>query len=208
MYFTKSGAETPGGTITVEGDFEGSPLTLSIKGVEGLGTLTAQPTNIDFGRVRPLNETFKPLTGLSGEKTKQSPLPTRTNATNITKIELIKGGLGSESLDFSVTINGADPITDESVYADPDADGSPGISPGATIELAVRYAPSGEGRDSARIVIDSDDPANPETTIQLQGNQAQGCIEVSPAIIVTLANSGKRPRQSLSPSRPGTGRSF
>ena len=48
---------------------------------------------------------------------------------NITKIELIKGGLGSESLDFSVTINGADPIADESVYADPDADGSPGISP-------------------------------------------------------------------------------
>ena len=40
-----------------------------------------------------------------------------------------------------------------------------------------------ERADRARILIDSDDPSNPEASVQLLGNEEQGCINVDPAMV-------------------------
>ena len=64
---------------------------------------------------------------------------------NITGIELKKGGSGAEALDFVLALAGGDPIDEPSLYADPDGDGSPGLSPGAQFEIGITYEPTREG---------------------------------------------------------------
>ncbi|MEE2787922.1 MAG: choice-of-anchor D domain-containing protein [Myxococcota bacterium] len=197
VYVVQGATGQPGGTLTVTGDFESSPLRLPIKSVAGLGAVELSRSSIDFGRVRPANPSFEALTGITGEKTE---VVTVTNGglmpLKIRNLELKKGGSGAESLDFSVTIAGVDPIDDPTIYADPDQDGTPGLRPGGQFDLTVTYRPSREGTDRARILIDSDDPVNPEVDLQLLGNETQGCIEVNPLMVAldtmlgTAATSG------------------
>ena len=43
--------------------------------------------------------------------------------------------------------------TDPSVYADPDGDGMPGLSAGASADFELTYAPMSEGTDEATVVF-------------------------------------------------------
>ena len=87
----------------------------------------------------------------------------------------------SGSTDFSVMIDGQDPLATPAVLADPDGDGVEGLAPQGSFEISVTYAPASEGADSGQLSIQTNDPISPISTLELTANGATPCIEVVPA---------------------------
>jgi hypothetical protein len=169
----------PGGEVTVQGNFEGEQISIPIRGLSSVGQIQAEPANLDFGRIREGTEaTSSIVIRNTGEAT--------LNISDIQK---------DLNVYFHLSIGDADPIEDNSSYADPDGDGSAGLSPGTSFTIDVKFAPTRESIEQSVIIIDTDDPTTPELRIPLIANGQPGCIEVSHEV---LAWSG--PVQMWSPS--------
>ncbi len=52
----------------------------------------------------------------------------------------------------------------------------PPLAPGGSVQLAVRYSPQAVGQDNGTLVIDTNDPANPQVQIPLLGQGTQPSI--------------------------------
>jgi hypothetical protein len=90
---------------------------------------------------------------------------------------------------------------------DPDGDGTPGLAPGASFVVTVRYAPQVPGADVAELGIQSDDPERPQATVRLAANTGVPCLALDPEALsfpgsflgrpddreVHLANCGDAP---------------
>lgn len=85
------------------------------------------------------------------------------------------------SLDFTPLINGRDPRRDpQTVLADPDGDGRPGLAPGRSFTMRVVYAPEYEGPDTGALVITSNDVTRPNITVPLIANADTPCLRTQP----------------------------
>jgi len=165
VQYRGSDAPVPTGSLTVTGDFEGSPLALPIEAVASAGTVSASEMRLDFGRVPA--ET-------SGDRT--------LTVTNVgaSPLTLVRMRI-ENSLDFTARLGAEDPIADSAVIADPDGDGEPGLSPQASFDITLTYTPRIEGPASGDLFIESDDPATPVLRIPMIANNEIGCLAVTPA---------------------------
>ena len=120
------------GSIEISGDFENSPMSVSIEQGGAAPEITVSTNNIEFGRV--------------AEETTKTEVFTVTNS-GAGNLELSEVSLRSLGIDFSLTLDGIEieMDTDPSVYADPDGDGMPGLSAGASADFELTYAPMSEG---------------------------------------------------------------
>ncbi len=156
-----------GGAVTFESnDPEARQKTVPVQVMEGGPELNITPSLVDFERVPA---------GTSDERT--------VRATNIGEELLTVEGLrrdGSEN--FTITINGEDPLDNPSVLDDPDADGEPGLSPGATFEVVVTFTPDADEQSNGLLVF-STNGRLPERTVELTANGATPCINVTPSTL-------------------------
>ena len=137
---------------------------------------------LDFGRV-PANEESR----LSVTVTNIGSLPLEIP-------EVVVNG----SLDFLVRVGPVE-LRRQNIPADPDDDGTPGLSPGASFELTITYAPRVEGPDRAEVIIFSNDPNQADVVVSLAGNGNNPCIRVNPE---ALAFGGALPnRETTRPLR-------
>ena len=123
--------------------------------------------NIEFGRVP--------------EETTKTEVFTVTNS-GAGNLELSEISLRSLGIDFSLTLDGneIEMDTDPSVYADPDGDGMPGLSAGASADFELTYAPMSEGTDEATVVIRSNSVNTPEINVSVLANPSYSCLETTP----------------------------
>jgi hypothetical protein len=108
---------------------------------------------------------------------------------------------------FSVIVRGVDPQRRPDALDDPDGDGAPGLAPGASFALTVRYAPRTAGADVGALAIRSSDPGRPEVGVRLAANTGVPCLALEPEALsfpgsilgrpddreVRLANCGDGP---------------
>ncbi len=108
---------------------------------------------------------------------------------------------------FVAVVNGADPQRRPEVLADPDGDGAPGLAPGESFVVTVRYAPQVGGASVGELVVRSDDAERPEVVVPLRANVGVPCLAVDPDAVsfpgsflgrpddreVHLANCGDTP---------------
>jgi len=157
-------APVPTGALTVEGDFEGSPLVLPIEAVASAGTIAVSEQRVDLGRVPAETTAARTLT------------VSNVGASTLTLLRVrIENGLH-----FAVRLGEANPVEDAEALVDPDGDGSPGLAPEASIEFEVSYTPREEGPASADLFLESDDPATPVLRIPMVANNATACLMVTP----------------------------
>ena len=157
------GAGEPSGEVTIEGNFEAGTISIPIRSFSSVGTISAEPTAIDFGRVRANTTSTRTVT------------VTNTGETVLNVRDIQK----DNNIYVSLSISGTDPVSMPAVYEDPDGDGEPGLAPGASFAIDVTFAPTREGTQRSLLIIDSDDPINPEIRIPMVGNESEGCILVS-----------------------------
>lgn len=157
----------PSGSVTVMTDLPDGDISIPIEPVDAVGRITADPTEVAFGRVPP------------GQTDEQTIVVSNAGQAPVT-IQAIR--LQGDT-DFAITADGADPQT---ILDDPDGDGTPGLAPGGDFTLTVTYAPVAEGLDQATLSIVSDDLETPDLRIPLSGNDTTGCILVEPAGMFTI----------------------
>ncbi len=157
------GAGAPSGSVQVSGNFASETVVIPITAIESVGTIETDQDQLNFGRVRENTEVMGTLVVRNvGQAT--------LNISDIQK---------DNNVYYRLSVNGSDPVETPSIYADPDQDGTPGLAPGTEFEISVSLAPTREGTQRSVIIIDSDDPINPEVRIPLLANESEGCIDVS-----------------------------
>ena len=157
------GAGEPSGEVTIEGNFDGGLISVPIRAFSSVGTISTEPSEVNFGRVQ------------EDTMSTQSVTVTNTGETVLNIRDIQK----DSNIYFSLAVGGTDPISMPSVYEDPDGDGEPGLAPGASFAIDVTFAPTREGTQRSLLIIDSDDPLNPEIRIPMVGNESEGCILAS-----------------------------
>ncbi|MEE2756877.1 MAG: choice-of-anchor D domain-containing protein [Myxococcota bacterium] len=157
------GAGIPGGSVKLTGNFASETATIPILGIDSVGTIETDQAQVNFGRVRENTEATATLVIRNiGQAT--------LNISDIQK---------DSNVYYRLSVNGDDPVETPSVYEDPDQDGSPGLEPGTEFEITIDFAPTRPGTQRSLIIIDSDDPLNPELRIPVIANESEGCINVS-----------------------------
>lgn len=138
-------------------------IALDIVGNSGGGEINVSPGTIDFGRVGAgqVGEEILTITNIGS-----APL-------DISEIR------PSGSMDFSLRLGDVDLLQD-ALPADPDGDGTPGLTAGESFELTVVYAPEVDGPDSGEITIRSSDSDRPDVRVPITANGASPCIQVNP----------------------------
>ena len=127
--------------------------------------ITVTPGEIDFDRV---------AVGTMTE-------PSEVTVGNIGQEVLTFTGIRLSGSGFTATIGEADVVAGgEALLADPDGDGTPGLSPDKSFVMQVRFENTVEGPAEGLITIESNDPESPTVTVKLRANAASPCIRVSP----------------------------
>ncbi len=157
------GDGTPGGSVQIVGNFAAGTVTIPIVAIESVGTIETDQMQIDFGRVRENTEATVTLTVRNSGQAKLNILDIQKDS----------------NVYYSLSLNDADPVEMPAIYTDPDQDGESGLAPGTEFQLLISFAPTREGTQRTTIIIDSDDPVNPELRIPVVANASEGCIDVS-----------------------------
>jgi len=165
--FAPATDDAVGGTITFESnDPDHRDVTVPVKVIAGGPELNLNPTIVDFERVP------------AGQSAERSIL-----ATNIGQEPLIMDALRLDgSQDFTLTINGEDPVDNPAVLDDPDQDGEPGLAPESSFEVVVTFAPDADESSNGLVVFVSNDRI-PERTVEVRANGATPCINVVPGTL-------------------------
>jgi hypothetical protein len=135
------------------------PIVASEAGAE----LRVSPTTVDFGRVPAGNNKRMEVTVTN----------TGQATANIESMTVH----GSE--DFNAWMGEVDVEVDPTVLADPDGDGTPGLSPAKQFTFEVTFAPEVDGPDQGEISIISNSAVR-DTRVGLIANGASPCINVVP----------------------------
>lgn len=124
---------------------------------------------------------------------------TNTGDATATLTQYVQTGSAS----IAVLLQGVDPRRAGDALADPDADGTPGLSPGAHFDLEVRIAAPDAVRDVAVLRFMSADEAPLEVTVT--DFNPQTCLTAEPAALDWQTQVGARDAQTLtlSPCLPG-----
>ena len=101
---------------------------------------------------------------------------TNTGACPITLNAVLLNGARA----FALRLNGVDIARDVAPLVDPDADGTPGLSAGASFELEVQFTPPDESAKAGEVSLVFDDD---DIRIPLTGNQAGPCFVVDPPVL-------------------------
>lgn len=140
--FAPQRARSYGGTVLVETGSEDAPtISLSLSGQGVAPDINVAPKSINFG------------------KTVTSDVVTR---------QVTVANRGKQPLEVSSTsIGGANP----SAFQVISGGGSFTVEPGSSHTVTVQFAPGEAGQFSASLVVASNDPANPTTTVYLSNTQ-------------------------------------
>lgn len=159
--------DATGGQITFESnDPDNRQVTLPVQVIAGGPELNLTPVVVDFERVPA---------GGTGERV--------IRATNIGQEPLVMEGLRIDgSQNFTMTVNGEDPVDNPAVLDDPDGDGEAGLAPAAFFEVVVTFAPDADEESNGLVVFTSNDRV-PERTVELRANGATPCINVVPGTL-------------------------
>lgn len=155
---------TPSGNVVVE--YAGNELVLPIEAIAAEGQIRVDPEVIQFGRVLP---------GSAGE--------VQVTVRNVGPGVLNLASAEVEGATFGVSLDNGRPLSAE-VLADPDADGTAGLSPEAEFTFVATYTPEAEGGDEGVLNLRSDDPENPRLAVPLRGNIDDACIRADPPVLV------------------------
>lgn len=96
---------------------------------------------------------------------------------------------------FAPLLMGLDVRRAPELLTDPDGDGVPGLSPGASFEFEVRHLPDGPGRDLATLVIVPDE--GPPLEVPLANDAPAGCLEATPASLSWRTRVGRPDNRTL-----------
>ncbi len=165
--FAPATDDAVGGEITFESnDPENRDVTVPVQVIAGGPELNLTPTIVDFERVPA---------GSTAERT--------IRATNIGQEPLLMQGLRVDgSQNFTLLVNGEDPVANPAVLEDPDGDGEAGLAPAASFEVIVTFAPDADEASNGLVVFVSNDRV-PERTVELRANGATPCINVVPGTL-------------------------
>ncbi|MCA9545168.1 MAG: choice-of-anchor D domain-containing protein, partial [Myxococcales bacterium] len=136
------------------------PISVSQSGAE----INVSPGSLNFDRVS------------AGRTEERTLTVTNIGQADLTITQMQLNG----SQDFTPLINGRDPRRQPEILDDPDQDGAPGLSPDASFEILVRYAPQIEGPDQAELVIFSDSARSSELAVPLLANGQTPCLRTNP----------------------------
>ena len=136
-------------------------VTLPITGAEASSELRVTPTQLNFGYVN------------AGEVVERELTVTNVGSA-ISTLDLVR--ISPTMSDFSVTLNGVNPIDDPSVLVDPDGDGVDGLSAMASFTMIVKYAPPVQGPDSG--VLEILEANGGLRSVPLRANDLNPCINL------------------------------
>jgi hypothetical protein len=155
-------AEGAGREIRFEtNDANNRDVRLPIEGAEINSELLVTPSELDFGRVN------------AGEVVERELTVTNVGSA-ISTLDLIR--ISPTMSDFSVTLNGVNPMEDPSVLLDPDQDGAEGLNAMASFTMIVTYAPPMQGPDSGALELLEADGG--QVSVPLSANGASPCINL------------------------------
>jgi hypothetical protein len=150
---------TPDAGITLDG---GEPLDAS----PCVGQLEIAPGELHFGLVAPGDAATRQI---SLTNTGGCPLQLTTLTLD-----------GSQA--FTPLLNGRDPRRQPDVLQDPDDDGTPGLSPGASATLDVRFSADDNTPAAATLTI-RHTGASATVEVPLSANQEGACLQVDPGVL-------------------------
>ncbi len=155
-------------------------LAIPIRGASANAEIVVSPNVLDFGRVA-LGES------ISQEVTVSNIGQLVANIENI-RVD--------QSANFVASINGISTAQDPSVFADPDGDGEPGLSPEAFFTLTITFTAEFERADQGELIISSNSVV-PNVTVNLLANGSAPCISVVPTELEFGAGMIGRPNERL-----------
>jgi hypothetical protein len=129
------------------------------------GSLLLSPLSIDFGDL---------AAGARG-------VTQQVTVTNQGEGPLFIASLRLSGARFTATLGGAD-LTPQRLR-DPDADGTPGLAPGASVVLDVGYTSADGSRATGELFIESSAPFEPSGFVSLVANHTGPCLHVRPATV-------------------------
>ena len=129
----------------------------------------------------------------------QSVTLTNTGDGVATLTQLVQSGSGA----YVPLVQGLDPRRAASALVDPDADGTPGLSPGAAFDLEIRLTPTDTRREIAVLRLLSADEAPVEIT--LVNFNPDTCLDATPPALDFRVALGDQQTQTLTlqPCLPG-----
>ena len=155
------------GGIVLGTNLGGGSLTIPVTTSDATPEIGVNPLNLDFERVD------------AGESRTLT-----ASVTNRGQLPLFISRIGSSgSADFTPYFLDRDIRQFPDLLEDPDQDGEPGLAPGSSFTLKVKYAPTTEGPDAGEVQIESNDPLQPLVSINLIANGAIPCLEAVPAAV-------------------------
>ncbi len=137
---------------------------IEIVSEEGAPEISVAPNSLDFGRVATGGETDAQL----------------VTVTNIGQLVLNITGANVSGNGFSAWMGETALADDSSLLDDPDADGQPGLSPGKSFQIGVKFKNEIDGPADGVLAIASNDPNAARVDVKLTANGASPCIRVSP----------------------------
>ncbi|MEE2643477.1 MAG: choice-of-anchor D domain-containing protein [Myxococcota bacterium] len=163
LQYTASTLEGAAGSVTFQSNKgAGAGETIPITGANTAPVIDVTPVSVDFGRV-PAGEV----------ETREVTI------TNLGTSDLLIDGLAlNGSQDFTISLNGGDPILDNTLLLDPDGNQVPGLQPSENVTLQITYAPPQEGPDQSELVIFSNDPLQSQFYVSLTANGASSCLKI------------------------------
>lgn len=168
LNYRPDGSDSLGGAVVMESnDPDYAEISIPIIVIEGSPELNLNPTSIDFGRIGAGSTATETIT-----------------ATNIGQEVLVLEGLrrdGSE--DFTITLNGENPVENPALLNDPDGDGEAGVAPGQSFEVVVTYTPITDGFDEGEVVFTTNEGRAPQRVVSLDANGDSPCVNVNPDMV-------------------------
>ncbi|MCK6573171.1 choice-of-anchor D domain-containing protein [Myxococcota bacterium] len=164
-YHPTSDAQAAGALRFRTNDAKYGNAELEIISEERAPEITVAPTEIDFDRV---------AVGTTTD-------PRDVVVTNIGQEVLTIEDVRLSGVGFLVALGETD-ITGGAgdLLADPDGDGTPGLSPDRSFTLKVSFRSEVESPAEGVLAILSNDPESPTVNVSLEANGASPCIRVSP----------------------------
>lgn len=138
---------------------------IEIVSESGAPEIRVAPPSIDFGRVATGDE---------------APIQT-VAVTNIGQLVLTIDGTTVSGNGFKALLGDQDLADHQDLLADPDQDGTPGLSPGKSFEIGVQFKNIIDGPATGVLSIASNDPRTSRVDVDLKANGASPCIRVTPA---------------------------
>ncbi|MFN3199868.1 MAG: hypothetical protein ACE366_15835 [Bradymonadia bacterium] len=167
LVYTPTDEDRDVGDIVLQTNLANSAVTIPVVTSDAIPEIGVNPLSLDFERVDAGQEKI-----LEASISNRGQLPL-----------LISDIRSAGSPDFTPLLLDRDIRQFTELLEDPDQDGEPGLSPGASVILKVKYAPVTEGPDAGEIQIVSNDPIQPLVSIDLRANGAIPCLEAVPSAV-------------------------